>query len=312
MKVQEDQAPDTGTPRDEGAERSGSRHRHTQQRRCRKIRLQDNGGVPGNTGQLDNSKRQGGDASNKLKRRPATSIENHHSASLWFQHHSVSPWFQHHSVSPWFQHHSASPWFQHHSASPWFQHHSVSPWLQHHWDRGDVCVRASSSVCEDTEGDVCVSGGDSGRARCGGVTPTRGGPAGRGGGRGLRRFEEIPHTGSSGWLNLVKFWREDRFKLLHKHMERTFTTLGPIYRNGAEWRADRLLLNREVMMAPAVRRFLPLLDEVSRDFCRLLATRVEKEGGEEERGHSLTFDPSPDLFHFALEGCCLLSHFQFS
>uniref|UniRef100_A0A674CV45 Uncharacterized protein n=1 Tax=Salmo trutta TaxID=8032 RepID=A0A674CV45_SALTR len=62
------------------------------------------------------------------------------------------------------------------------------------------------------------------------VTPTRGGPAGRGGGRGLRRFEEIPHTGSSGWLNLVKFWREDRFKLLHKHMERTFNTLGPIYR----------------------------------------------------------------------------------
>ncbi|XP_045574809.1 cholesterol side-chain cleavage enzyme, mitochondrial-like [Salmo salar] len=171
--------------------------------------------------------------------------------------------------------------------------------------RPAACVRIQREMC------VCLAGTVAGRG-VEGVTPTRGGPAGRGGGRGLRRFEEIPHTGSSGWLNLVKFWREDRFKLLHKHMERTFTTLGPIYRNGAEWRADHLLLNREVMMAPAVRRFLPLLDEVSRDFCRLLATRVEKEGGEEERGHSLTFDPSPDLFHFALEGCCLLSHFQFS
>ncbi|XP_055766224.1 cytochrome P450 11B, mitochondrial [Salvelinus fontinalis] len=215
--------------------------------------------------------------------------------------------------------------------------------------RPAACVRIQRGMCVCPAGTVAGSGVE-------GVTPTRGSPAGRGGGRGLRRFEEIPHTGSSGWLNLVKFWREDRFKLLHKHMERTFNTLGPIYRerlgtqstvnillpsdiselfrseglhprrmtlqpwathretrqhskgvflkNGAEWRADRLLLNREVMMAPAVRRFLPLLDEVARDFCRQLATRVEKEGGEEERGHSLTIDPSPDLFRFALEASC--------
>uniref|UniRef100_A0AAZ3PSY3 steroid 11beta-monooxygenase n=1 Tax=Oncorhynchus tshawytscha TaxID=74940 RepID=A0AAZ3PSY3_ONCTS len=217
--------------------------------------------------------------------------------------------------------------------------------------RQAACVRIQRGICVCPAGTVAGLGVE-------GVTPARGGPAGRGGGRGLRRFEEIPHTGSSGWLNLVKFWREDRFKLLHKHMERTFNTLGPIYRerlgtqstvnillpsdiselfrseglhpdrhastarkcmeggnivshltvvlsttrNGAEWRADRLLLNREVMMAPAVRRFLPLLDEVARDFCRLLATRVEKEGGKEERGYSLTIDPSPDLFRFALEG----------
>uniref|UniRef100_A0AAZ3PRA3 Uncharacterized protein n=1 Tax=Oncorhynchus tshawytscha TaxID=74940 RepID=A0AAZ3PRA3_ONCTS len=195
--------------------------------------------------------------------------------------------------------------------------------------RQAACVRIQRGICVCPAGTVAGLGVE-------GVTPARGGPAGRGGGRGLRRFEEIPHTGSSGWLNLVKFWREDRFKLLHKHMERTFNTLGPIYRerlgtqstvnillpsdiselfrseetrqhskeNGAEWRADRLLLNREVMMAPAVRRFLPLLDEVARDFCRLLATRVEKEGGKEERGYSLTIDPSPDLFRFALEASC--------
>lgn len=46
----------------------------------------------------------------------------------------------------------------------------------------------------------------------------------------VRSFDEIPHTGRNGWVNLVKFWREDRFRQLHKHMEKTFNTLGPIYR----------------------------------------------------------------------------------
>lgn len=46
----------------------------------------------------------------------------------------------------------------------------------------------------------------------------------------VRSFEEIPHTGRNGWVNLVKFWREGRFGQLHKHMERTFNALGPIYR----------------------------------------------------------------------------------
>uniref|UniRef100_UPI003AAC870A cytochrome P450 11C1 n=1 Tax=Centroberyx gerrardi TaxID=166262 RepID=UPI003AAC870A len=172
----------------------------------------------------------------------------------------------------------------------------------------------------------------------------------------VRSFEEIPHTGRSGWVNLVKFWREDRFRLLHKHMERTFNTLGPIYRerlgtqssvnimlpsdiselfrseglhprrmtlqpwathretrqhskgvflkNGEEWRADRLLLNKEVMMSAAVKRFLPLLDEVAGDFCRMLRARVEREGRGAEGRRSLTIDPSPDLFRFALEASC--------
>ncbi|XP_075965270.1 cytochrome P450 11C1 [Anarhichas minor] len=172
----------------------------------------------------------------------------------------------------------------------------------------------------------------------------------------VRSFEEIPHTGRSGWINLVKFWREDRFRQLHKHMERTFNTLGPIYRehvgthssvnimlpldiaelfraeglhprrmtlqpwathretrqhskgvflkNGEEWRADRLLLNKEVMMSAAVKRFLPLLDEVAMDFCRMLRAKVEKEGRGEEGKRSLTMDPSPDLFRFALEASC--------
>lgn len=55
-------------------------------------------------------------------------------------------------------------------------------------------------------------------------------------------------------------------------------------------------------MTAAVKRFLPLLDEVARDFCRMLQARVEREGRGEEGRRSLTIDPSPDLFRFALEG----------
>ncbi|XP_067217716.1 cytochrome P450 11B, mitochondrial-like isoform X1 [Chanodichthys erythropterus] len=174
--------------------------------------------------------------------------------------------------------------------------------------------------------------------------------------RAVRGFQEIPHTGSNGWINLLRFWKEGRFSLLHKHMENTFRQLGPIYRenlgsqstvnimlptdtselfrseglhprrmtlqpwathretrrhskgvflkNGTEWRADRLLLNKEVMMASAVRRFLPLLDDVAQDFCRSLRQRVESEGVGERGQRSMTLDPSPDLFRFALEASC--------
>lgn len=78
-----------------------------------------------------------------------------------------------------------------------------------------------------------------------------------------------------------------------------------VYRNGAEWRSDRLLLNREVMLSSAVHRFLPLLDEVAQDFTRLLLCKVQAEGQMESDTHSLTFGPSPELFRFALEGQCL-------
>uniref|UniRef100_H2ULV0 steroid 11beta-monooxygenase n=1 Tax=Takifugu rubripes TaxID=31033 RepID=H2ULV0_TAKRU len=172
----------------------------------------------------------------------------------------------------------------------------------------------------------------------------------------VRSFEEIPHTGRNSWVNLLRFWREDRFRHLHKHMERTFNSLGPIYRehvgtqssvnimlpsdiselfrseglhprrmtlqpwathretrqhgkgvflkNGEEWRADRLLLNKEVMMSEAVRRFIPLLDEVAQDFCHMMQTKVEREGRGERGKRSLTINPSPDLFRFALEASC--------
>ncbi|XP_019737121.1 cytochrome P450 11C1 isoform X1 [Hippocampus comes] len=177
------------------------------------------------------------------------------------------------------------------------------------------------------------------------------------GGR-VRSFEEIPHTGTNRWLNLLTFWREGRFRLLHKHMESSFNTLGPIYRehlglqssvnimlpgdiaelfryeglnpqrmvlqpwalhreirghekgvflkNGAEWRADRLLLNKEVMLSAAVKRFIPHMDEVARDFCRTIGSRLEDQTDGKHGKSSLTLNPSPDLFAFALEASCYI------
>ncbi|KAG7476140.1 cytochrome P450 11B, mitochondrial-like [Solea senegalensis] len=211
-------------------------------------------------------------------------------------------------------------------------------------------VAPQKALCVSTSGAV-VDGKLQGAKGVQGTGVRKRGVDGR-----VRSFEEIPHTGRNGWINLVKFWREDYFKQLHKHMEKTFKTLGPIYRehvgshksvnimmpsdiaelfcseglhpqrmtlqpwathreirqfskgvflkNGEEWRADRLLLNKEVMMSAAVKRFLPLLDEVAKDFSQMLQTKVQREGRGKEGKRSLTIDPSPDLFRFALEASC--------
>ncbi|XP_069041596.1 cytochrome P450 11C1 [Lepisosteus oculatus] len=171
-------------------------------------------------------------------------------------------------------------------------------------------------------------------------------------GQVVRGFEEIPSTGASGWVNLLKYWRENRFDSLHQHMESTFQSLGPIYRerlgskvsvnillpedigvlfraeglhprrmllepwaahretrnhskgvflkNGAEWRQDRLLLNREVMNPAAVMRFLPHLDEVACDF----SVRLQRQVEQGPHGRQLTLDLSPDLFRYTLESIC--------
>lgn len=46
----------------------------------------------------------------------------------------------------------------------------------------------------------------------------------------VRSFDQIPHTGRNGWMNLLHFWRNGTFSHLHKHMEQNFNTIGPIYR----------------------------------------------------------------------------------
>uniref|UniRef100_A0A3Q3J1P8 Cytochrome P450, family 11, subfamily C, polypeptide 1 n=1 Tax=Monopterus albus TaxID=43700 RepID=A0A3Q3J1P8_MONAL len=156
----------------------------------------------------------------------------------------------------------------------------------------------------------------------------------------VRRFEEIPHTGRSGWINLLNalgpiyrflsngvyckysvniFLPSDIGELFRSeglypermtvqpwvtHREIRHHSKGVFLKNGEEWRADRLLLNKEVMMNVAVQRFLPHLDEVARDFCRMLQARVEKEGRVVEGKQSLTIEPSSDLFRFGLEAIC--------
>lgn len=78
-----------------------------------------------------------------------------------------------------------------------------------------LCVSVAPPRCEEVVGQV--QGGAVARRK-------------EGRGEKVRPFEEIPHTGSNGWVNLLHFWRTGKFSSLHKHMEETFNTLGPIYR----------------------------------------------------------------------------------
>ncbi|XP_063306956.1 cytochrome P450 11B, mitochondrial-like [Pelobates fuscus] len=66
--------------------------------------------------------------------------------------------------------------------------------------------------------------------------------------------------------------------------------------NGEQWRSDRLILNKEVLNPNGVRKFLPFLDEVARDFTVFLKQRINKN----TRG-ALTVDLYSDLFRFTLE-----------
>ncbi|NWZ29770.1 CP11B protein, partial [Asarcornis scutulata] len=67
--------------------------------------------------------------------------------------------------------------------------------------------------------------------------------------------------------------------------------------NGEEWRADRVLLNKEVISPEGTRKFLPFLDAVARDFASSMQRRLERTGR-----RSLTLDLHRDLFRFTLEG----------
>nr|XP_047908556.1 cytochrome P450 11B, mitochondrial-like [Anser cygnoides] len=66
--------------------------------------------------------------------------------------------------------------------------------------------------------------------------------------------------------------------------------------NGEEWRADRVLLNKEVISPEGTRKFLPFLDTVARDFAAAMHRRMERTGR-----RSLTLDLHRDLFRFTLE-----------
>ncbi|XP_071987917.1 cytochrome P450 11B, mitochondrial-like [Engystomops pustulosus] len=66
--------------------------------------------------------------------------------------------------------------------------------------------------------------------------------------------------------------------------------------NGEDWRSDRIVLNKEVLSLAGVKKFLPFLDEVSKDFVSFMRRRINKNA----RG-ALTVDLYRDLFRFTLE-----------
>uniref|UniRef100_A0A8D0DNX6 steroid 11beta-monooxygenase n=1 Tax=Salvator merianae TaxID=96440 RepID=A0A8D0DNX6_SALMN len=72
--------------------------------------------------------------------------------------------------------------------------------------------------------------------------------------------------------------------------------LGLFLLNGEEWRADRLVLNREVISPAGTRKFLPFLNTVAEDFAGFLHRQVRK-----NTRRLLTVDLYQDVFRFTLE-----------
>ncbi|XP_062370490.1 cytochrome P450 11B, mitochondrial-like, partial [Cinclus cinclus] len=48
---------------------------------------------------------------------------------------------------------------------------------------------------------------------------------------GARPFEEMPRAGRNRWVNLLSLWSRGGFQEFHRHMERGFQRLGPVYRD---------------------------------------------------------------------------------
>ncbi|KAG8515371.1 Cytochrome P450 11B1, mitochondrial [Galemys pyrenaicus] len=71
---------------------------------------------------------------------------------------------------------------------------------------------------------------------------------------------------------------------------------GVFLMNGPEWRSQRMALNPEVLSPQAMRKFIPMVDKVAREFTQVLRSKVEQNA----RG-SLTLDMMPKLFHYTME-----------
>ncbi|XP_010864653.2 cholesterol side-chain cleavage enzyme, mitochondrial isoform X2 [Esox lucius] len=112
----------------------------------------------------------------------------------------------------------------------------------------------------------------------------------------VQAFSEIPGLWKNGVANLYSFWKLDGFKNIHRVMLHNFNTFGPIYRNGEDWRSNRVILNREVISPKVLGNFVPLLDEVGQDFVARVNKKIERTG----QG-KWTTDLSHELFKYALE-----------
>ncbi|XP_070078078.1 cytochrome P450 11B1, mitochondrial isoform X2 [Equus caballus] len=109
-------------------------------------------------------------------------------------------------------------------------------------------------------------------------------------------FEAIPECPGNRWMRVLQIWREQGSENLHLEIHQTFQELGPIFRNGPEWRYDRLRLNPDVLSPQAVEKYIPMVDGVARDFSKALKSKVLQNA----RG-SLTLDARPSIFHYTIE-----------
>ncbi|XP_030872639.1 cytochrome P450 11B1, mitochondrial isoform X2 [Leptonychotes weddellii] len=109
-------------------------------------------------------------------------------------------------------------------------------------------------------------------------------------------FEAIPQCPGNKWMRVLQIWKEQGAENFHLEMHRTFQELGPIFRNGPEWRSNRLKLNPDVLSPQAVQKYIPMVDGVARDFSRALKSRVLQNA----RG-SLTLDIQTSIFYYTIE-----------
>lgn len=72
--------------------------------------------------------------------------------------------------------------------------------------------------------------------------------------------------------------------------------LWPFHRNGEDWRCNRVILNKEVISPKVLENFVPLLDEVGKDFVARVHKKIARSGQ-----NKWTTDLSQELFKYALE-----------
>ncbi|XP_035568854.2 cytochrome P450 11B1, mitochondrial-like isoform X2 [Canis lupus baileyi] len=118
--------------------------------------------------------------------------------------------------------------------------------------------------------------------------------------RAVLPFEAVPRCPGNKWMRVLQIWRQQGSESLHLEMHRTFQELGPIFRNGPEWRLNRLKLNPDVLSLQAVQKYIPMVDGVARDFSQALRARVLQNA----RG-SLTLDIRPSILYYTVEASSL-------
>ncbi|KAM4823044.1 cytochrome P450 11B3, mitochondrial-like isoform X1 [Urocitellus parryii] len=91
-------------------------------------------------------------------------------------------------------------------------------------------------------------------------------------------------------------WRQPLEPWMVYREHRGQKPLGVFLLNGAEWRFNRLRLNPVVLSGKAVQKFIPMVDEVARDFSEALKKKVLQNS----RG-SLTLDAQTSIFHYTIE-----------